>query len=50
VPGTRTWLRWRREQASFFADYSDEELAFLRDFLVGGREFIARHLERIKKS
>jgi hypothetical protein len=31
-----------------FATYSDEELVVLRDFMTSGREFRARHLERIK--
>jgi DNA-binding MarR family transcriptional regulator len=42
------WGPIAAEAGEGFAHYSDEELVFLRDFLRGGQEFLARHLARIK--
>jgi len=42
------WGPIAMEAAEGFAGYSDDELAFLRDFLVGSQEFLARHLARIR--
>ena len=35
------------EAPALLAAYSDEDLIVIRDFLRGGREFLARHLARI---
>lgn len=47
----RAWEIWgpiAEEANEGWARFSDEQLVFLRDFLVGSQEFLARHLERIK--
>jgi DNA-binding MarR family transcriptional regulator len=41
------WGPIAAESAETIAGYSDAELVFLRDFLQAGRDFLARHLERI---
>jgi DNA-binding MarR family transcriptional regulator len=38
------------EANEVFDRYSDEELALLRDFVVGSREFLLRHLDRIRSA
>jgi DNA-binding MarR family transcriptional regulator len=47
----RAWEIWgpiAEEANDGWANVSDEQLLFLREFLVGSQEFLARHLERIK--
>jgi DNA-binding MarR family transcriptional regulator len=47
----RTWEIWgpiAEEAGADFARFTDEELIFLRDFLRGGREFLARHTARVR--
>jgi DNA-binding MarR family transcriptional regulator len=47
----RTWEIWGpiAEQADRdLSRYSDAELAFVRDFLLQGRQLLAEHLERIR--
>jgi DNA-binding MarR family transcriptional regulator len=47
---TRTaeiWAPIGEEWAERSAAYTDEQLLFLRDFLVEGREFLGRHTARI---
>ena len=44
----KIWGPIAAEAADLYADKSDAELVFLRDFLVQGREFLSRHLSRIK--
>jgi DNA-binding MarR family transcriptional regulator len=47
----RAWEIWgpiAEEANEGWGRFSDEQLVFLRDFLVGSQEFLARHLERIK--
>jgi DNA-binding MarR family transcriptional regulator len=47
----RAWEIWgpiAEEANEGWGTYSDEQLVFLRDFLVGSQEFLARHLARIK--
>jgi DNA-binding MarR family transcriptional regulator len=49
----RAWEIWgpiAEEANEGWANVSDEQLLFLRDFLVGSQEFLARHLERIRKA
>ena len=41
------WGPIAAEANETWSRYSDEELALLHDFLVTGREFLGRHLERI---
>ena len=48
----RAWEIWgpiAAEANEGWGNVSDEQLLFLRDFLVGSQEFLARHLERIKQ-
>jgi DNA-binding MarR family transcriptional regulator len=48
----RAWEIWgpiAEEWAERSAGYTDEQLLLLRDFLVEGRELLARHLARIKE-
>jgi DNA-binding MarR family transcriptional regulator len=47
----RAWEIWgpiAAEADEGWGRFSDEQLVFLRDFLVGSQEFLARHLARIK--
>ena len=43
------WGPIGQESAERMVAYSDAGLAFLLDFLKGSREFLARHLARIKE-
>jgi DNA-binding MarR family transcriptional regulator len=43
------WAPIGQESAERMAAYSDAEVEFLLDFLKGSREFLARHLARIKE-
>lgn len=42
------WGPIAEEASDGWANVSDAQLLFLRDFLIGSQEFLARHLERIK--
>jgi DNA-binding MarR family transcriptional regulator len=42
------WGPVGEDAAAFFARYSDEELAFIRDFLRDGQRLLAEHLERVR--
>jgi DNA-binding MarR family transcriptional regulator len=42
------WGPIAEEAGEGWANVSDEQLLFLRDFLTGSRAFLARHLARIK--
>jgi DNA-binding MarR family transcriptional regulator len=43
------WGPIAEEWAERSAGFTDEQLVFLRDFLVEGRDFLARHTARIKE-
>jgi DNA-binding MarR family transcriptional regulator len=47
---SRAWEVWgpiAAEAGRHLADYDEEQLRFIRDFLRGGREFLDRHRERV---
>jgi DNA-binding MarR family transcriptional regulator len=48
---SRAWEIWgpiASEVENHYADYSDEQLQFLLEFLEGAQEFLARHRARIE--
>lgn len=47
----RAWEIWGpmgEDAAAFFARYSDDELAFIRDFLRDGQRLLGEQLERVR--
>ena len=47
--GAEIWGPIAAEAGDDLVRYSDNELLFLRDFMRGNREFLARHLARIRE-